>query len=531
MKTHIFRNYTVEHLFPGAAFSFSGYGDTTIPTDDISTYVLFYQVNPSATPEDQVREIEDIKSRVQYIARSLPATKRFLIFTLQHSYNRSWHSQNDALAGAITDFNEVFLKELKLDIQGVKVLDINSFFELASSSCLNWKFFFLSQMIIEPKHAKQFRWWYEQKVREIDLRRKKCIVLDCDNTLWGGIVGEDGVYGIKLGDDYPGLAFKKMQELLRMAASTGIILAVCSKNNEADVKELWQTNTNNILNEHHISCYKINWNDKATNIKLIAEELNIGLDSIVFFDDNSVERELVKGMLPDVVVPDFPAEPYMLVDFFWKVYNEYFSVYRLSDEDLNKTAQYKENLERSKAKNVFENIEDYWASLGIEIDIASVQPSTIARVAQMTQKTNQFNLTTKRYTEEDIRRFADDKSLVFSSSVKDKFGDNGITIAGIMRPVADGECAIDSYLLSCRILGRGVELAVLHYVMNSFYTKGVKRFKATYIPSAKNVQAADFYDKVGFSLASVADDGSKHYVLDMNTPFALPSYYTINAVI
>jgi FkbH-like protein len=236
-------------------------------------------------------------------------------------------------------------------------------------------------------------------------------------------------------------------------------------------------------------------------------------------------------MLPDVVVPEFPAEPYKLVDFFWSVYNEYFSVYQLSDEDLNKTAQYKENIERSKAKNVFENIEEYWASLGIGIDIAAVQPSTVARVAQMTQKTNQFNLTTKRYSEEDIRRFSDDKSLVFSASVKDKFGDNGITIAGVVRTIAERECDIDSYLLSCRILGRGVETAVLHYVMNSFYVKGIKKFKATYIPTAKNAQAANFYEGVGFSLASVGKDGVKHYVLDMDAPFVLPQYYQINAAI
>lgn len=529
MKNFVFRNYTIEYLFDSNNI-FSGYGDINLPAGEHNSYIVFYQTNPGFTPEQLIAEVADIESKVNYLVEHLPHEKRLVIFTLKETYNHDWDIKARPALTAIKDFNSTFLKQVQQSRKGIKIIDINAFVPQPKEvSFVDWKFFYISQMIINPKLAKAFKSWYGVQLNAINLVRKKCIVLDCDNTLWGGVVGEDGVHGIKLGIDYPGICYKQFQELLTMAASKGIIIAVCSKNNEADVLEVWNTNTNNILNAQHISCHRINWQDKATNIKEIAEELNIGLDSLVFIDDNPVERSLVKSFLPDVTIPEFPQQPYELVNFFWEVYNQYFLTYELSEEDVKKTAQYKENFARKEAQKTFGNMDDYLRSLHMEVNIFPANDSNISRIAQMTQKTNQFNLTTRRYTQEDIVHFLKKEAYVFCAGVKDKFGDNGITIAGIIQPVNDEEAYIDSYLLSCRILGREIEIAVLRYIFNLLHQKGIKQIKAAYIPTKKNILAADFYDKAGFTLNRTDADGTKHYSLLLNDYFNIKDYYKINA--
>jgi FkbH-like protein len=382
-------------------------------------------------------------------------------------------------------------------------------------------------MIINPKLTKDFKIWYSRQIEALEFKRKKCIVLDCDNTLWGGVLGEEGTFGIKLGEEYPGICFKKFQELLVGCASKGIILAICSKNNEADVFEVWEKNLNNVLNLKSISCYKINWQDKLTNLSEIAEELNIGLDSMVFIDDNPVERNLVKNFLPQVSVPDFPDQPYLLIDFFWKMYNEHFIIYKFSEEDLSKTKQYQQNIERNKAKQNFSNIDEYLRSLNIEVYISYANESNLARIAQMTQKTNQFNLTTKRYTIEDIVTMLREKHIVFCAEVKDKFGNNGITAVGILKQISECEVFIDSYLLSCRILGRNIEEQIMFTMLNSLLKKGFKNVIEEYIPTKKNMLSANFFEGLGFTLER-NDNGTKHYTSMLDQYFSISNSYTIN---
>ena len=235
------------------------------------------------------------------------------------------------------------------------------------------------------------------------LVEKKNALFSIATTPFGEGSGEDGTFGIKLGMDYPGNCFKRFQHLCFLFKKR-VILTICSKNNLKDVQEVWENNPHNIINDKVLSAYRINWQDKASNIKSIAEELNIGTDSFVFIDDNPVERGLIKELLPEVEVPDFPKKPYELVDFFWQIYHNYFVIYELSEEDLKKTEQYKENFFRNESKKAFTNIDDYLASLNIEIDIMKANEANLPRIAQMTQKTNQFNLTTKRYTEEKLEK-------------------------------------------------------------------------------------------------------------------------------
>ena len=233
------------------------------------------------------------------------------------------------------------------------------------------------------------------------MKQYDAVIFDLDNTLWGGVLGEDGISGIKIGGDYPGKAFSFFQKSLLELSRAGVILAVCSKNNEEDVYEAWEKNPYLILRKEHFSTWRINWTDKATNLKSMAEELNIGLDSFVFVDDNPSERELVRQLLPMVAVPDFPSQPYGLPTFFNQILSDYFKVYSVTEEDRNKVAQYKANAARRQSRQSFSDFGAFLTSLELHLTVEPLNEFNITRVAQMTQKTNQFNLTTRRYTERD----------------------------------------------------------------------------------------------------------------------------------
>jgi FkbH-like protein len=520
---YIFRNYTIESFF-GSDYHFSGYGDIINPSSNYNNYIIFYQLNPSAIPEDQIIEIDEIKSKISYILNQLNE-KKIIIVNLYEEATKDWLIKSPDLCQKIKLFNS-FLNELSIKHCNIKVLDINHFYQSVSIPFIDWKYFFNSQFVLNPKLAKIFKKWFNSTLNAMDLNRKKCLVLDCDNTLWGGIVGEDGTQGIKLGQDYPGICFSVFQKHLEMLSRKGVILAVCSKNNLIDVQDVWENNPNQIITDKVLSAYRINWQDKATNLKSLAEELNIGLDSFVFVDDNPVERGLIKELLPEVEVPDFPEKPYDLIDFFWEIYHRHFSIYELSSEDLLKTQQYKEIFFRNESKKAYDDLDNYLRSLDIEIDIIQANENNIMRIAQMTQKTNQFNLTTKRYTEIDIRKLLSEGSKIFCANVKDKFGDNGITIACIIKEL-DESFLLDSYLLSCRILGRDIEKITLIKIIDEVLKDSLKVVKATFIPTKKNSLAADFLDNVGFKILNVNENGTKEYILDKKLS-EIKDFYNVN---
>ena len=524
MTAFVYRNYTVEYLFDNS-YIFSGYGDVSLPTDSCEVVIAFYQLDPSQTPEKQIEEIKEITTKLNFIT-SLIVDKRIIIFTLCNEYQQNWQIKHAELTTAIQHFNEYFLKKLSEEKKNIKVLDINIFMSKQIVEKIEWRFFFTSQMIINPKLAKSFKKWFTEQLEFISLKRKKCIVLDCDNTLWGGVVGEEGVLGVRLGQDYPGIVFRRFQELLMMLSKKGVILAVCSKNNLSDIQELWKENPYNLINEKVLSAYRINWQNKAENIQSIAEELNIGVDSIVFVDDNPMERELVKKLLPEVVVPDFPEKPYELIDFFWYLYNTYFTVYELLDEDIKKVDQYKENFFRNESKKTFQNIDDYLASLEIEITIFKAEEIHLMRMAQMTQKTNQFNLRTQRYTEEDLRQKIKEGSHLYVANIKDKFGDSGISIACIIDE-NEKHLFLDTYLLSCRILGREIEKITLLTIVKQLVESTGKTLDAEYIPTRKNAMAKEFLEQVGFQLKDENVTGVKQYKFNQEQSIDIKNYYTI----
>lgn len=509
MSKFVFRNNTIERFF-GKEYSFSGYDDISNIPQDVDGYVWWYHTPIKYDQEVLLAEIQGYVQKLNYVLQNVDARKTFLIFTMDIIYAVPFLDGDYSISKAVSAYNHA-LYEIAALHNNVKVIDISEFTRRYSIEDLfDWKFYLMSQMGMNPKLHKDFKLWYERKLESISLKRKKCLILDLDNTLWGGVLGEEGIDGIKIGGDYPGKAFLYFQEAVSQLAKTGVILAVCSKNNENDVLEVWERNPYNILRRDAFAAYRINWTDKATNIKELSLELNIGLDSMVFVDDNPTERELVKQMLPMVSVPEFPSQPYELPMFFKYLVETFFKVYSLTDEDKKKTEQYKANAARLLAQNSFTNLDDFIRSLNIKITIEAANEFNIQRIAQMTQKTNQFNLTTKRYTDVDLRNFIANGWKIWCISVSDKFGDSGITGTVMIE-----ENTIDTFLLSCRILGKGIETVFLAKVLSMVAETGINTLKATYVPTPKNTQVKTFYDKCGFICIGEDECGRKEYMVDL----------------
>ena len=453
-------------------------------------------------------------------------SQTLLILTLTTRFVQFKFENSDYKIEEASEFYRKEISKLSEIDSRVKIIDIDDFFnEFSTNDLIDWKFYYMSKMVIKPQIALQFKKWLHKKFDAITYKRKKCLVLDLDNTLWGGILGEDGIDGVKLGGDYPGNAYRDFQENIKMAANAGVMLAVCSKNNIEDVHEMWANHPENILTENDFVSIKSNWDDKAKNIAEIAQELNIGLDSFVFIDDNPRERERVKTELPMVEVPEFPDQPFELFSFFAKIYSNFFQIDRLTNEDSKKTKQYKENTLRNQLKTSIGSIDEYIKNLKIKLSI--FVNSNVSRVAQMTQKTNQFNLTTKRYSEPEINYFIENGHYIFSVGVKDKFGDNGITGAAIVLVNKDNKSAnIDSYLLSCRILGKNIENIFLKCILNQLHDRGIRNVTAKYSKTKKNSQTASFYDNNNFDIVDQSD-GEKSYICHLNKQLKIDNKFKL----
>jgi FkbH-like protein len=340
-------------------------------------------------------------------------------------------------------------------------------------------------------------------------KSRKVVVLDLDNTLWGGIVGEVGALGIALSEDGPGRCFRDFQRALKAIRKTGVLLVALSKNNAADVNEVFEKNGMMVLKREDFVIVRANWQSKAENIVAIADSLNLGVDSFVFIDDNPVEREEVARFLPDVAVPTFPENPENLVDwFFHDVLSAYFGKYTITPEDVAKTEQYHANETRRRMAMSF-NFDEYLAALGIECAISVDVENQLVRAAQMIQKTNQFNLTTRRYDVTDLARFSRSSNhAVLMLEYRDRFGDEGSVALAI---VDLAEARIDTLLTSCRVIGRKVEDRLLDKAIELCRARGHQRIVGEYIPTKKNHLVADFYDTHGFAPVGLFSDGRKIY--------------------
>ncbi len=363
---------------------------------------------------------------------------------------------------------------------------------------------------------------YVQSLENVLLKNigklKKAIIFDCDNTLWKGVVGEDGMKGIDMSSNSNfGKYFNIVQHFAVYLSTKGVIIGICSKNNEQDVLDVLNNHKDMILKEEHIVIKKINWVDKATNLREIALELNIGLDSLVFIDDSSFEINLIKEQLPEVLTIQVPTKASEYLDTISKVVYSKFNL-TPTDDDVKKTEIYKQQFDREKSKNTYASIDDYLASLQIELKIDKDNLSNIQRLSQLTQKTNQFNLTTIRYTENQITQLVNsEKSYVYAVFVKDKFGDSGLTGLCIVKQDYKEKLNvnIDTFLMSCRIIGRNIEYAIIDVIIKNMVQMGYTKISASYIRSDKNIQADSFYESIGFDLIK-HEDGIKNYTLNID---------------
>ena len=354
-------------------------------------------------------------------------------------------------------------------------------------------------------------------------RIRKCLVVDLDNTLWGGILGEDGPYGIRVGMGDPvAEAHLDLQRRILALKKRGILLAVCSKNNPEEVEEVFRLRTDMPLQREDFVCFEVGWDMKHEGLQRIAQTLNIGLDSLVFLDDNPAEIELVRQALPEVECVRVPEDPALRPTCLDRVHGLDRAV--LTAEDLEKTQQYRENAVRDSVRRQFQDLHSYLRSLQTRITLRTVSAQLLPRTHQLFAKTNQFNLTTHRYTVAELEHFAADASCrLLVVKARDRFGELGWIGAVLLRGFGEPEVTIDSFLMSCRAMGREIETAVLNYVKRLCFEDGACRvLVAEYRPTARNAPVRDLYDRQGFSLIEATPDGTKRYRLAREDCIMLP---------
>jgi FkbH-like protein len=342
---------------------------------------------------------------------------------------------------------------------------------------------------------------------------KKCLVLDLDNTLWGGVIGDDGVHGLQLGPETPeGEVFFAIQAYARQLKDRGIILAVCSKNEDTNAREGFG-HPDSLLALEDFAAFKANWAHKPENISSIAADINIGADSLVFLDDNPAERALVRAQMPQVAVPELGADASGYLDILDNAH--YFETVSLSDDDLQRAAQYALKGQLSQAEGQFANYEDFLRQLGMQAEIRGFQDLYHDRIAQLINKSNQFNVTTRRYTLSEVQAAsADLGQLTLYGRLKDRFGDHGL-VSVVMGSAKGADLHLDLWIMSCRVLKRGMEHAMMEQLVIEGRRRGLSRLLGSYLPSPKNAMVKDLYLELGFSLLQRQDDGAATFSYDL----------------
>ncbi|TME51075.1 MAG: HAD-IIIC family phosphatase [Chloroflexi bacterium] len=355
-------------------------------------------------------------------------------------------------------------------------------------------------------------------------RARKCLVLDLDGTLWGGVVGEDGVEGLKLGADAPGNAYVMFQREILRLWNRGVLLAICSKNDPDQAMAAFR-HPAMVLRESHFAAQRINWEPKPSNLRQIAAELDLGLDSMVFLDDNPVERAAVRAALPQVLCPDLPTDPAYYRQALVEL--SAFDTLAVTEEDLRRNAAYtaRTHRRRLEADNSDGSVESYLSKLETRVEITAASAGVLPRLAQLTQKTNQFNLTTRRYTETEIRALQSDGAIVSALRVVDRFGDNGIVGLAIAVARSHDTWELDVLLLSCRVIGRDVESGLLSHVASAVRARGGARIQGWFLPTERNGPARDCYARHGFRLHTATTDGGELWEIGLETnPITVPSW-------
>lgn len=400
----------------------------------------------------------------------------------------------------IQRLNELLCRFASKRADRMCLLDFNLMLRrLGAEGALDMRFWYLHRAPFRPGFLDLISTHILSHARQIAGHVRKCLVLDCDNTLWGGIIGEAGLGGIDLDpNQYPGSIYYKVQEQILVLQKSGVLLALCSKNNQSDVWEVFDRHPHCLIKRSDVIASRINWNNKADNLKDIASELNIGLESLVFLDDSLYECELIDRVCPEVATLNVPQKLWEYPDLLGN--SLCFGERVITAEDRLKTQQYNTEAQRKESRLVATSIEEYLHTLSIEVRINRMQMEDVARVAQLTQKTNQFNLTTIRYTAGDIQALLQSSEVeVMTLSVKDKFGDMGLTNVFIGRMQNSDTMLIDTFLMSCRVFERKIEYAFLKSCIERVRAlHSVRTLVAMYRKSPKNTLVENFWSECGF---------------------------------
>jgi FkbH-like protein len=517
VKLAVLRSFTVEPFVPLLRAEAFTYGiDLEVHVGDFNTYVQdivdpdssLYRFAPTAVilavlieeaAPDLARDFADLAPEAaQQAAERVVRSFEQLVSTFRqhsqaalivHSLAPPSHPSLGVLDGQSEGGQSGLIRQINRELRriaegfrGVYILDYDAL--VARHGSQHWRderMWLMARLPIAADHLLHMAREWMRFLVPLAGRTAKALAVDLDNTLWGGIIGEDGMAGIKVGPEYPGAAYQTLHRALLDLSRKGILLAICSK-------------------------MRINWTDKAQNLREIAQELNIGIDSLAFLDDNAFEREQVRAALPEVTVIDLPQNP---LEYAVTVRDcPVFERLTLSVEDQQRTAMYAEQHQRAHAEQTFQSKEDFFHFLEQEAELEPVSELTLARVAQLTQKTNQFNLTTRRYTEQQIAEMAAHPDWhIVCVRVRDRFGDHGLVGVAIVHD-DDEQCEVDTFLLSCRVIGRTVETALLAHIANSAAARGCKRLIGWFLPTKKNAPARDFYSQHRFELMDQNRDGS-----------------------
>lgn len=537
---HFLRNYTTEPLDPYITFhlmrddllpeiTHGGYGTmvqelldpkspiASNPPDMLMLSQLVEFLDPAAVDsgwraDAAIRELNALLETLVAQDSSLVIANTFVapIDVILDEQQSSWQQEIDRLNAALQDFAARHADRIVICDWSALIAN------LGDRKFIDRRFWRSSQAPFRPVFLDLYARRIASFVRARFGLAKKLLVLDCDNTLWGGIVGEDGLSGIELGPDSAhGAMFKHFQQQVAALHQQGVMVAICSKNNEADVWEVLENHPHAILRKTQLVTWRINWEDKASNIASMVRELNIGMDSVVFVDDNPRELALIADRLPEVTLLAVPDDLSAYENLLTR--DGLFQTVSQSAEDRSRTRMYQEQHARSEERNRFEDLDNYLKSLETVARIGIADKESIGRIAQLTQKTNQFNLTTRRYTEAEIRAIlSDPNSAVFVMAVSDRFGDMGKTGVFIAKRTGD-LTTIDTLLLSCRILGRRLEIAFADQCMQSLERDwGVTSWRAEYIATRKNQQTESFWEQLGFHVVE-GDDSRKTYASEPNS--------------
>jgi FkbH-like protein len=476
----------------------------------------FADLSPEAAQQAADRALRGYEQRVRTFRQHSQAA--LIVHSLERPAFPSMGILDDqsesGQSGLIRQINRE-LRRIAFNTRGVYVLDYDALVTRHGSRHWHderkWQ---MARLPISASHLLDMAREWMRFIVPLSGRIAKVLVVDLDNTLWSGVIGEDGMAGIKVSAEYPGAAYQALQRALLDLSRKGILLAVCSKNNLEDALEAIDQHPGMLLRSRHFSATRINWTDKAQNLREIAQELNVGIDSLAFLDDNPFEREQVRASLPEVTVLDLPQNP---LEYAATVRNcAVFERLALSAEDQQRTEMYAAEKQRSGAEQNFQSKEDFFRYLEQEAELEPVSELNLARIAQLTQKTNQFNLTTRRYTETQIAEMAKQPAWhIFSIRVRDRFGDHGLVGVAITHDDGD-RCEVDTFLLSCRVIGRTVETALLAHLAESAAQRGCKQLFGWFLPTKKNAPARDFYQQHNF-VRQESDAAGFRWTLDLKT--------------